>query len=215
MPEGELPLIDPVASGLLPPEPAQNFHDAQAGTSLPSATSALAGLTWRTRRFLKLGALNGHRNHELFCAACDMASKGIGRSEAQTPLLEACRRCEPPYPATEALQSIDSAYSKPRRRLAKTAEDRWGAYTIPRCIAQRGDLTGADKLVWAELDYRQRDKGYCYPSLATIAADTGFNRDTVTNAVKRLEAKGLLTVERSFGHVNRYTTHLTENPTPS
>ncbi len=142
-----------------------------------------------------------------------MASKGITRREAEELLLEACGVCQPPYPEKEALATIRSAYSKTRWQ-AVTSEDPWGIYSMPRFIAQRRDLRLSDKCIWAALDYRQRDKGDCFPKLATIARDVGVNRDTVARSIRRLETKGLLEVKGKRGEVNRYTTHLSGFPTP-
>lgn len=211
LPEGDLPLVDPVACGLLPATPEK--ETARAPTSPDAALQGRSrqGLGQRTYRFLKAGAVEGHRNSELFSAACDMKANHVRRDRAEEMLLEACGRCRPPYPAEEALASIASAYSRPRTAI-RAADSPLARYTIPRCIAQRRDLTGSDKVVWAALDYRQRDKAACFPSMATTARDTGLNPDTVNEAVKRLERAGLLTVERSEGEVNRYTKHLPEIP---
>ena len=140
-----------------------------------------------------------------------MASKGIGLQEARRRLLMACGRCSPPYPDSEAGPTIDSAYSRPRWQVR--ARDDPGVYCIPRALACRSDLTASDKLAWAALAYRQRDKADCWPSLATIGRDIGCCRDTASEAVKKLEARGLLTVRRSIGQPNHYTTHLPGIPT--
>ena len=84
---------------------------------------------------------------------------------------------------------------------------------IPRCIAQRQDLKPSDKLVWGALDSRQRDKHDCFPSQTRIAKDTGLNRDTVNQAIRRLKTAGLLTVTPTTGGANHYTTHVPEIPT--
>ncbi|HUS44726.1 MAG TPA: helix-turn-helix domain-containing protein [Phycisphaerae bacterium] len=143
-----------------------------------------------------------------------MKANSVRRDNAEGMLLEACGKCDPPYPPEEALASIESAYSEPRTSI-KAPESPLGPYTVPRCIAQRHDLKASDKLVWAALDYRQWNKADCFPSMATIAKDTGLNPDTVNEAVKRLEKARLLTVERSEGEVNHYTTHLPEIPSGS
>lgn len=209
-PEGEIPLVDPVESGLLP----QARH---AGPTLPKqadtapAKPGLPRLTQRTHRFLKIGAHEGHRNSELFLAACDMAAKSVGRGQAEHLLLDACAKCYPPYPTNEAQPTVASAYSRPRQP-ARMADDPWARYEIPRCIAQWQDITGADKLLWGALDYRQRDKAECFPGLSTLAKDAGVNRDTAAKGIQRLERAGLLTVWRTSGQPNHYTTHLPEIP---
>jgi len=208
-PDGELPLVDPVELGLLPQVPRVEPAPPQPSVAAP-VKGGLPQLSQRTHRFLKTGAAEGHRNHELFYAACDMAACGISRPEAERKLLDACVRCQPPYPPEEAVPTIASAYSRPRQP-AKTTDDPWGCYVIPRCIAQRTDITEADKLLWSDLDYRQRDKMECFPGVDTLAKDIGINRDTVSQGVKRLKRARLLTVWR-IGRSNHYTTHLPEIP---
>ena len=210
-PVGDIPFVDPVKSGLLPeasvPPPAT--PPGQDETTLAKRT--VSRLTQRTHRFLKIGAAEGHRNRELFCAACDMAACGFPHHETVRQLLDACVRCQPPYPPEEAVPTIASAYSRPRKS-AKTTDDPWGCYVIPRCIAQRTDITEADKLLWGAIDYRQRDKAECFPGFSTLARDVGVNRDTAAQGVQRLEQAGLLVVRRSRGQPNHYTTHLPEIP---
>ena len=210
-PEGPVPLVNPLTSGLLPPTPAEGSTQPRQKDATP-VKAGLQRLTQRTQRFLNIGAVEGHRNRELFCAACDLAACGIPRSEAERKLLDACARCQPPYPPEEAVPTIASAYSRPRQ-AAKGGDDPRACYMIPRCIAQWKDITAADKLLWGALDYRQRDKAVCYPSISTLAKDAGTNRDTAANGIRRLERAGLLTVHRVRGRVNQYTTHLSEIPT--
>ena len=208
-PEGPVPLVDPLTSGLLSPTPAEGLTQPGQKDATP-VKAGLPRLTQRTQRFLNIGAAEGHRNHELFYAACDMAACGFPHHEAERQLLDACVRCQPPYPPEEAVPTIASAYSRPRQP-AKTTDDPWGCYVIPRCIAQRTDITEADKLLWGALDYRQRDKTECFPGVDTLAKDIGINRDTVSQGVKRLKRARLLTVWQ-IGRSNHYTTHLPEIP---
>ena len=76
----------------------------------------------------------------------------------------------------------------------------------------RTDITAADKILWGAIDYRQRDKADCFPSLSTLAKDVGVNRDTAAEGIRRLENARLLTVVRAQGQPNHYTTHLPEIP---
>jgi hypothetical protein len=206
-----MPLVDPIESGLLPPE----AKVVKSSPPTPASTwprEQPSGLSQRTHRFLKCGAVQGHRNAELFCAACNMAACGIPRPEAERQLLDACARCQPPYPDKEAVATIASAYGRPRTR-ARGADDPLASYSLPRCLGQRQDMLPSDKLVWQALDFRQRDNRDAFPSQATIARDTGLNRDTVNEAIRRLKKAGLLTVRPTRGEANRYTTHLPEIPT--
>ena len=82
-----------------------------------------------------------------------------------------------------------------------------------RTVNQTHHYETAMELVWAALDYRQRDKPVCWPGLDTIGRDGGLCRDTAAEAVKKLEALGLLTVYRRVGRSNTYTTHLPGIPT--
>ena len=212
-PVEDVPLIDPGKSGLLPKAPTPTSAAPPVQDEAAPASRTASRLMQRTHRFLGVGAAERHRNSELFCAACDMAANKITQGQAEDLLLAACARCHPPYPTVEARPTIESAYSRPRKP-ARTREDPWGCYSIPRCIAQRRDLKPSDKLVLGALDYRQRDKHDCYPGQTKIAEDTGLNRDTVNQAIRRLKTAGLLTVRPTKGGANHYTTHLPEIPTP-
>lgn len=209
-PEGDFPLVDPVKSGLLPPAPAEGPTPPEKTDSTP-AKASLPRLTQRTQRFLKIGAVEGHRNRELFCAACDMTAKDVEHGQAERLLLEACANCTPPYPVEEALPTIASAFSRPRKP-ARSKEDPMGQYVIPRCIAQRRDITDTAKLIWGAIDYRQRDRADCFPGYSTLGEDVGVNRDTVSQGIQGLEQTGLLAVRRINGKSNHYTTHLPEIP---
>ena len=68
----------------------------------------------------------------------------------------------------------------------------------------RPDLGGPASAVLRDLADRANDTGVCWPSLATIAADTGYCERTVRYALRRLEQHGLLAVKQT-GRGSRYT----------
>ena len=59
-----------------------------------------------------------------------------------------------------------------------------------------------------------KDSGLCYPSIPRICAESALGRSTVIRAIKRLESRGLLTIEKTFGKSNHYRlqTSITEIP---
>ena len=59
-----------------------------------------------------------------------------------------------------------------------------------------------------------KDSGLCYPSIPRICTESGLGRSTVIRAIKRLEGRGLLTIEKTFGKSNYYRlqTSITEIP---
>jgi len=61
-----------------------------------------------------------------------------------------------------------------------------------------------EKLVLLSLADRANEKHECYPSIERLALDTGCNRKTVMDAIKRLEDQGLVTAEKSWGRGTRY-----------
>ncbi|MGH7953565.1 MAG: helix-turn-helix domain-containing protein [Limisphaerales bacterium] len=62
----------------------------------------------------------------------------------------------------------------------------------------------SDKLVLVYLADRANTKSKAWPHLPTIARHTGLGRSTIIEAVKRLEARGHLTVTRQQGCRNYY-----------
>ncbi len=80
-------------------------------------------------------------------------------------------------------------------------------------ILPRKDLTPAAKIVYTVIVDAMRDKGVAWPGFRSVATDTGLSTSTVARLVVRLEALGLLVVERdSKGRPNRYTLPLTTVP---
>jgi hypothetical protein len=73
------------------------------------------------------------------------------------------------------------------------------------------EITFAELKVWLCLrGYMSRSTLQAFPSIATIGAETGFSKRAVINGIKRLKARGWLTVgktarEETGGEHNRYT----------
>jgi len=59
-----------------------------------------------------------------------------------------------------------------------------------------------------------KDSGLCYPSIPRLCNESGMHRATVIRAIKRLENRGVLTIEKTFGKANHYRLHtsITELP---
>jgi uncharacterized phage protein (TIGR02220 family) len=66
-------------------------------------------------------------------------------------------------------------------------------------------VRGNDKLVLLNLADRANDRHECWPSTASIEADTGLHRETVFKAIKTLEERGLIAVKRRIGAGHRYS----------
>ncbi len=78
-------------------------------------------------------------------------------------------------------------------------------YKIPQDLAARKDLTGNDKVLYAVIINRIGNNGKCWPGVRTLTKDCGLSIDTVGNSIHRLEAAGLLVVQRrGSGRVNYY-----------
>lgn len=71
----------------------------------------------RTERFnpseVMLGLKEGERNDTLFRYACHLRNHGIDKELLLHFVLEAARRCTPPFPDDEAMHVIQSAYGYP------------------------------------------------------------------------------------------------------
>jgi hypothetical protein len=60
-------------------------------------------------------------------------------------------------------------------------------------------IRSTDKLVLLSLADRANEAHQCYPSIVRLAADTGCNRKTVMEAIKRLEDLGLIEANKTWG----------------
>jgi|GEM_PF-4349879 len=71
--------------------------------------------------------------------------------------------------------------------------------------ATQQDAPAMQKIVLVMIANRlNKDTGDCFPSLDTLAKDTGMSRRTVINKIAQLEAAGLLFVKRSYNeHVKQ------------
>lgn len=77
------------------------------------------------------------------------------------------------------------------------------------------DLSSSEKLVLMLLANRHnKDSGLCYPSMTRISEEGGMARRTVMRAVKSLEKKGLLTIEKTFGKTHHYRLHTSATVAP-
>ena len=65
-------------------------------------------------------------------------------------------------------------------------------------------LPPSRKLVLLMLAHHADDEGCCFPGIATLCAETGHYRETVTDAIKKLEDDGLIEVTRIKGRGSRY-----------
>jgi hypothetical protein len=61
-----------------------------------------------------------------------------------------------------------------------------------------------ERLVYLALFSHTNSEGTCWPSLPTLAAETGLSRSVVSPAVLRLRDRGLVELESRKGRVNRY-----------
>jgi len=69
-------------------------------------------------------------------------------------------------------------------------------YKLPVEIAQRQDLTGIDKVIFAVILNRIGKNKIAWPGERRIAEDSGAVRSTVQASIRRLEKLGILQVDR-------------------
>jgi hypothetical protein len=77
-------------------------------------------LSRRNRETLAMGVPDGQRNSRLTAAAYDLAGNKIPYHEAETVLLVAAGRCNPPYPARDTLAILKCAYRQERQPARKS-----------------------------------------------------------------------------------------------
>jgi hypothetical protein len=74
----------------------------------------------------------------------------------------------------------------------------------PEILLIDENLTPAGKIVWLAIRNREGRNGNAWPSMDTIAADTGLGRRTVVRATEKLEELGWLKVKKETGGSNLY-----------
>ena len=75
-------------------------------------------------------------------------------------------------------------------------------------MRQRGIGPGPRWVVVCLAGRMNHRTGKCFPSLATLAADTGFSEDTVRRHLQALVVAGLIDIERTEGGSNAYRLRL-------
>jgi hypothetical protein len=80
-------------------------------------------LSRKNRQIYAHGANEGQRNIRLTALAYDLAGCEIDYHAAQTTLLEAADRCNPPYPKRDTLAILRSAYSQDREPARKGGQN--------------------------------------------------------------------------------------------
>lgn len=90
--------------------------------------------------------------------------------------------------------------------------ERDGFTMIPDWLVESSTISLHDYAVLIVLMKHARSTGQCHPGFATIAAQARVSRDTVMRALRSLESRGLISVERRrVGRKNlpnRYTLHV-------
>ncbi len=126
-----------------------------------------------TADFIENGAPEGERNQRLFNAACDMAGVGMDLGEAGALLMSAAERAG--LPASEARNTLDSAFSQPRTASRPAGAPTARTSTAPvddsksdRAMAMR--LTGLvrNKIAWAS----HRKRWMEYDGRVWVGVDT-------------------------------------------
>ena len=82
-------------------------------------------------------------------------------------------------------------------------------FIVPNIVADDESLPGTEKLVlYSLLRHFNQERQKAWPSQETIARKAGLKRRCVVDALKRLEEKGIIKVERNFGNVSLYEINL-------
>ncbi len=78
-------------------------------------------------------------------------------------------------------------------------------YKLSQGLAARRDLRATDKIIYAVILDHIGSNGAAWPGKRSLARKTGLAGDTICNSIRRLEAKGMLNVERrGNGKSNHY-----------
>lgn len=85
--------------------------------------------------------------------------------------------------------------------------------SVPMSVLNRTDLSATDKIVYGLLRFHQYRGEECWPSQAHLAKEAGCSVRAIGTSVKRLEAAGLVTIQRRFKQSNTYRVTLVSDPT--
>ncbi len=78
-------------------------------------------------------------------------------------------------------------------------------YMLDAALASRKKTRSSDKILLTIIRYHIEQKADCKPSIRTLAMESGLDRVTVLASISRLEAAGLLVVDRrGHGKSNHY-----------
>src|SRR5579884_869579 len=82
------------------------------------------------------------------------------------------------------------------------------SWKLTRLVLERSDLNPTEKAVAHCLAFHAPEKGDAYPSMDTIALESGLScRQAAQRVVRRLEAKGVITPTSTKRGGKRKTTH--------
>ena len=168
---------------------------------LPEWTKELA---YANRLTLAKGVKEGNRNHALTSAAYDMKACDIAYEDAEEILLQAARKCTPPYPERDALAILKCAYQEEREK-AKKGNHRPRGYEIAEAWALNREWEGrtgqTDRSVFLACCQRARmdDREEFRASVREVAELANCTKMTAQKSLKRLcENKYLVYVSKDF-----------------
>jgi pyocin large subunit-like protein len=78
------------------------------------------------------------------------------------------------------------------------------SFPLTRWVWQQQGLTPTQKFVLLSLADRAGDDRGCFPSVARIEQDTGYDRKAIYRALQALEEMGLIKASKKIGKVNNY-----------
>jgi hypothetical protein len=98
----------------LPPAWVRALSEAKPGKTKPKFVRATVATESKTaalldRARIRDGVPEGERDDSLFRLACSYRTRGLAEDEIATLVLDAARRCQPPFPEDEALEKVRSA----------------------------------------------------------------------------------------------------------
>jgi hypothetical protein len=99
-----------IADELIAKKKAPKYsHKTIAGASSGAIAASSKIPSYSNDSILK-GVAQGQRDEILFKYACRLKTKGLSKKEVTQILLNAAKNCTPPFPKSEALQKVESAF---------------------------------------------------------------------------------------------------------
>ena len=102
-------------------------------------------------------------------------------------------------------KSIDEVYTDTSPKIKKSW---WTKISIKQWREQMKDLTPIQRSIYVSLRFYASNRGYCWPSIRTLAKELNTSNNTILKNIKSLAKGGYIKITKTItqkGRSNNYT----------